>query len=62
MRYILMVLLFSGCAFIISGCAMFDESPFLSSISQSESEDCTVRPLTEICASLETEVSLIGEV
>lgn len=64
MKYILMVLLLSSCAFTISGCAIFDEKVEEMKESQSESEDCTVQPLTETCASLETdlyykEVSLI---
>ena len=62
MKYILMVLLLGVGVFTISGCALFEEQLEEMKILQSESEDCTVRPLTETCASLETDKhEVVGE-
>jgi hypothetical protein len=61
-KYILLVLLLSGCSIMLGGCEIlthkFDDMKSL----YPTSEDCTVYPQTKECADQPPAVNLIGEV
>jgi len=61
-KYILLVLLLSGCSIMLGGCETlthkFNEMKSLSWTS----EDCSVYPQTKECAEQPPEVNLTGEV